>query len=66
MLEKLKAHWPIVGLSLISLILCITNYIPGTFLSGWDTLHPEFNFGLNFERTIFGVFRIEQGLGAVA
>lgn len=66
MLAKLKSHWPVVFLLLVSLILCIVNYTPGTFLSGWDTLHPEFNFGLNFERTIFGVFRIEQGLGAVA
>ena len=66
MFEKFKTYWPIVFLLAISLILCLVNYTPGTFLSGWDTLHPEFNFGLNFQRTIFGVFRIEQGLGAVA
>lgn len=40
--------------------------MPHTWLSGWDTLHPEFNFGLAFERLFFGVFRSEQGLGAVA
>jgi hypothetical protein len=66
MLEKFKSLWPIIFLIAISLILCIANYSPGTFLSGWDTLHPEFNFGLNFQRTLFGVFRVEQGLGAVA
>jgi len=66
MLAKIKAHWPIFGLLIISIALCIANYTPGTFLSGWDTLHPEFNFGLSFERTIFGVFRVEQGLGAIA
>lgn len=66
MLAKLKANWPVVILILVSVLLCVRNYTPGTFLSGWDTLHPEFNFGLAFERTIFGVFRTEQGLGAVA
>ncbi len=60
-----KKYWPILFLFLISTLLSILNYTPNTFLSGWDTLHPEFNFNLNFQRTIFGVFRPEQGLGAV-
>lgn len=47
-------------------ILAITNYTPNTFLSGWDALHPEFNLDLNLFRTLFGVFRTEQGLGALA
>ncbi|MCR4326178.1 MAG: hypothetical protein NUV52_00800 [Candidatus Roizmanbacteria bacterium] len=42
------------------------NYTPGTFLTGWDTLHPEFDFGLNLQRLIMGVWRSEQGLGAIA
>lgn len=66
MLTKVKDSWAIVILLVVSVTICILNYTPGTFLSGWDTLHPEFNFGLNFERTINGVFRVEQGLGAVA
>lgn len=76
MLSKLKSKWftprnfsevgPVIFLLLISLFLSAMNYSPGTYLSGWDTLHPEFNFGLNLQRTIFGVFRVEQGLGAVA
>ena len=57
----------VIAILLISVILAIVNYTPGTFLSGWDTLHPEFNFGLNFSREMVnGVFRVEQGLGAVA
>lgn len=52
-------------LVLICLILIFINYTPGSWLSGWDTLHPEFNFPLNFQRLIFGVFRDNQGLGAV-
>lgn len=66
MLHKLKSYFPIILLFVISFLICLTNYSPGTFLSGWDTLHPEFNFGLNFQRAFFGVFRVEQGLGAVA
>lgn len=62
----IRKYWPVVFLVFISSILCILNYTPNTFLSGWDTLHPEFNFGLAFERAFFGVFRVEQGLGAVA
>ena len=53
-------------LFLVAFFICIQNYTPGTFLSGWDTLHPEFDFKLNLMRTLFGVFRPEQGLGAVA
>lgn len=53
-------------LILISAFLAFKSWVPGTWLSGWDTLHPEFNFGLSLERLFFGVFRSEQGLGAVA
>jgi hypothetical protein len=66
MLTKLRNYWPIITLLLIASVLCFRNYTPGTFLSGWDTLHPEFNFGLAFQRYITGVFQVEQGLGAVA
>lgn len=46
--------------------ICVATYVPGTFLTGWDTLHPEFDFGLNFSRLLNGVWRVDQGLGAVA
>lgn len=59
-------HWPLLVLFILSILICLTNYAPNTFLSGWDTLHPEFDFELNIKRVIFGVFRTEQGLGAVA
>ena len=66
MAKRIKNNLPAIALVLIALLLILQNYTPGTFLSGWDTLHPEFNFGLNFQRLIFGVFRSEQGLGAIA
>jgi hypothetical protein len=47
-------------------ILAWKNYVPNTILSGWDTLHPEFNFWLYFKRAFNGVWMENQGLGAVA
>jgi len=50
----------------VTLFVCFQNYTPNAWLSGWDTLHPEFDFSLNFKRVLAGVWREEQGLGAVA
>ncbi|OGY07190.1 MAG: hypothetical protein A2694_01375 [Candidatus Blackburnbacteria bacterium RIFCSPHIGHO2_01_FULL_40_17] len=61
-----KANPFAVLLVLFTLLLSWSNYQPGTWLSGWDTLHPEFNFGLYFKRIFFGVWQEHQGLGAVA
>ena len=60
-----KAFFPLVLVS-IAIVLCLVNYTPNTILSGWDTLHPEFNLGLYLQRIIFGVWQEHQGLGAVA
>ncbi|MBI2051840.1 hypothetical protein HYT33_03715 [Candidatus Roizmanbacteria bacterium] len=66
MRQALKKHaFPRILCAVVILIAFLT-YKPGTFLSGWDTLHPEFDFPLNFKRLILGVWRGEQGLGAVA
>lgn len=53
-------------LLVIALLVSFLNYTPGTYLSGWDTLHPEFNFAEYFKRVIFGVWQAHQGLGALA
>lgn len=66
LIKFLFTNLPIFGIIIVTIILAIANYTPGTFLSGWDTLHPEFNFQNNFLRTLFGVFRPEQGLGALS
>ncbi len=58
--------WPLfypLILVILCLFIALKNHTPGTFLTGWDTLHPEFNFKLNFNRLIFGVWRSDQGLG---
>jgi len=53
---------------LVVLIIFVAwrNYTPNTFLLGWDSLHPEFNFLEAFKRVFLGVWREEQGVGVVA
>ncbi|MFA5025707.1 MAG: hypothetical protein WC503_04340 [Candidatus Shapirobacteria bacterium] len=50
----------------VILILCFRNYTPGTFLTGWDNLHPEFNILANLKRSIFSTWQEYQGLGLLA
>lgn len=61
-------HWAVqqkapLFLGLIVSLVAATNYTPGTFLTGWDNLHPEFAFGMNIKRSIFAVWQEYQGLG---
>ncbi len=53
-------------LFIIVLILAVVNYTPGTWLTGWDDSHPEFNFGLNVSRTLNAVWREHRGVGLVS
>ncbi len=53
-------------LLLIVGIVCWQNFEPRTWFSGWDTLHPEFNFPLYFKRTFSGAWQEHQGVGAPA
>ncbi|OGK21544.1 hypothetical protein A3C23_04880 [Candidatus Roizmanbacteria bacterium RIFCSPHIGHO2_02_FULL_37_13b] len=50
-------------LSLILLILLIFSFPLKEWFSGWDNLHPEFNFALNFKRGLMAVWQGYQGLG---
>ena len=65
MIAKLLKYWPVTIITLVVVILAVANYTPNTFLTGWDTLHPEFDFTLNFQRLISSVWHSEQGLGAI-
>ncbi len=53
---------PLILSLLVFLISCL-NYSSNTWLSGWDNLHPEFNFSLNIKRSFFSVWQEYQGLG---
>lgn len=64
--QFLKKHIFPILLIVTALTLAIQNYTPKTYLSGWDTLHPEFNYRIYLARIIDGVWQEHQGLGAVA
>ncbi|MEW6509275.1 MAG: hypothetical protein AB1432_16205, partial [Bacteroidota bacterium] len=59
-----KFSWPF-ALVAITVLISIANS-PNQWLTGWDTLHPEFNLPLHIYRSIFGVWREDQGLGTLA
>ncbi len=59
-------YLPFLLLLAVTALLFITNYKAGTFLTGWDNLHPEYNFGVNIQRSIFAVWQEYQGLGLLA
>ena len=59
----LKLNYPPFVLLFVVLGLFITNYVPNTYLTGWDNLHPEFAFGINIKRSLFSVWQEYQSLG---
>lgn len=66
MFKFIKKYWPELSLFVITTILCWRNFTPGTILSGWDNLHPEFNIIANIKRSIFSTWQEYQGLGLLA
>jgi hypothetical protein len=64
MLKKfLYAHWPIFTLAAFVVVIAVLNYEPSTMLTGWDNLHPEYNFTENIKRSLFAVWQEYQSLG---
>jgi len=61
----LSLFFPIV-LVLGVLFISFKNYTPETYLIGWDSMHPEFNFSLNAKRMLSHVWGGEMGLGAIS
>ncbi len=57
--------WPILVLIAISVLLFLANYVPGTYLLGWDNTLPELNFAVNFEHFFYGVWQEYRGLGTL-
>src|SRR5579859_5285743 len=61
--QRLENALPVLLLGGVVVILFLRNYAPGTYLTGWDNLHPEFNFWINIQRSFFAVWQQYQGLG---
>jgi hypothetical protein len=51
---------------LFAVYISVKNYTPGTYLIGWDSMHPEFNFSLNAGRMLSHVWGSEMGVGAIS
>ena len=63
-LGKLIYHlWPVITLLFVTGLLIFLNYEPGTFLTGWDNLHPEFDITENIRRTLYSVWQEYRGPG---
>lgn len=53
-------------LGLLVAILAVVNFPSwGSWQTGWDNLHPEFNFFLNVKRSFFAMWQEFQGVGLV-
>ena len=63
--EWLASHWPYLALVCIEIVLFTSNYKSGTHLIGWDNLFPEFNFPVNFTRSINAVWQEYRGMGVI-
>lgn len=65
LVKLLRSHWDKFFLVVLLSLLCLQNYTPGTFLTGWDNLMPELSIWLNLKRSILAVWQEYQGLGLV-
>lgn len=63
MKKFLFRNYPLFVIFIIVLIISALNYSQGTFLTGGDNLHPEFNLAANIKRSIFSVWQEYQGVG---
>lgn len=62
----IKNNFWLLWLFGLVLSIYIGNYNKGTILSGWDNLHPEFQFKEYFiDNVLFGVNQESYGLGSI-
>lgn len=59
-------HLPFFLILIVVLILTWKNIIPGTYYTGWDNSHPEFNFQEFIKRIVGGAWLEYLGTGAPA
>ncbi len=62
-MKRLLNYLPFIIIIGVSLLLFFSNYLPGTYLIGWDNIMPEFDLWLNIKRNIFAVWQDYRGLG---
>lgn len=47
------------------LVIFLTNFPWGKWFIGWDSIHPEFDFLLNFNRALFAGWQENYGVGTL-
>lgn len=55
--------WLFLPIVSLTVLLAAGNVTPGSWLTGWDNIHPEFNFPLNITRSLFAAWQEYQGPG---
>lgn len=65
-MKVFNGFWPLLAIFSLWLVVVVANFYLGTWLSGWDNLHAEFDVGLNLQRSVFSVWQEYQGLGLLA
>jgi len=55
----------LVVFHIVFIALFIINFPIGKYFSGWDNLHPEFDFFSNFRRSLFASWQENYGLGTI-
>ena len=63
---KFWSVFPIIFFIFLGIAIYLTNLSGNFWLSGWDNLHPEFDFILNLKRALFSSWQEYQGLGLPA
>jgi hypothetical protein len=53
----------LLALLLVFLMVVVINFPFNSWYTGWDNLHPEFDFWLNFKRAFQAVWQENQGTG---
>jgi len=68
MIEKktILKFLPVLVIFFVIFIIAFKNIVPGTYFSGWDNSHPEFNLPEFTKRVISGAWVEFQGTGAPA
>ena len=55
--------WLWIVFALVEVVVLYINYVPGTYLIGWDNTVPEFNLKLNLVRILNSVWQEYRGVG---
>lgn len=65
-IRKVKDLILLFILIVLPIVISYQNFKSNTFLSGWDTIHTEFDFNIALSRLLSPAFQEFQGIGAVS